>query len=83
MSWSKLGMVLAGFVGSLLLTEGVFSATHINGHVTSSLGTVLGSLLTPIKGASEPSLLLLLGAFLIVIAIRIRGALSGRREEAE
>ena len=77
--WSRFGLVVAGLVASLVVTQGALSALQTNAHVIPfSLGTLFGSILTRIGSASEPSLLLILGAFLIVLAVRIRQVLAAR-----
>ena len=77
MKWSKFALLTLAFLSTLLVTDGVFLAMPIHAH---SLGTVLGSILTPFKSASEPSLLLIIGAFLIVIAVRVRSIFGAKRD---
>ena len=72
--WAKV-LLMVAIIGlaPLVLTQAVFSAIKTN---TSSIhytfGTVFGAFLSRIDSASEPFLLLILGAFLIVFGVRIR-----------
>jgi len=80
--WSRLGLVLAGLVASLFVTQGALSAIQTSSRgIPYNLGTFFASVLTRIGSASEPSLLLILGAFLIVLAIQIRQVLAARVSE--
>ncbi len=77
--WSRLGLVVASLVASLFVTQGALSAIQTNARVIPhNFGTFFASVLTRIGSASEPSLLLILGAFLIVLAIQIRQVLAAR-----
>ena len=77
--WSKFGWVVAGLLASLVVTQGAISAIQTNTLVIPfSLATFFGSLLTRIGSASEPSLLLILGASLLVLGVRIRQVLAAR-----
>jgi len=70
--WSRVGLIVTGFVAFLFLTQGAVSAMHTDAHTPASAWAFLGSILVTLKSASEPSLLLILGAFLIAVGIRIR-----------
>lgn len=77
--WSRFGLVVAALVASLVVTQGALSAIQTNARVIPfNLGTFFASILTRIGSASEPSLLLILGAFLIVLGVRIRQLLAAR-----
>jgi hypothetical protein len=77
--WSKLGLVVAALVASLFVTQGALSAIQTSTRgIPYDLGTFFASVLTRIGSASEPSLLLILGGFLIVLAVRIRQVLAAR-----
>jgi hypothetical protein len=70
---SKLVLVLAAVIASLAVAEGTFSATHTTARVmASNLETFAGSIFTAIRSAGEPVGLLIVGAFLTLVAIRIR-----------
>ena len=70
--WSRIGLIVTGFVVFLLATQGTLSAIHTDARTTASGWAFLGSILLSLKSASEPSLLLILGASLIAVGIRIR-----------
>ena len=77
--WSRFGLVGAAPVASLVVTQGALSAIQTNARVIPfNLGAFFGSILTRIGSVSEPSLLLILGAFLIVLGVRIRQVLAAR-----
>jgi len=77
--WSIVGLVVAGFVVSLFATQGALSAIQTSSRVIPyNLATFFGSVLSRLGSVSEPSRLLILGAFLIVLAIQIRQVLSAR-----
>ena len=70
--WSRIGLIVLGIAASLFLTQGAVSAIHTDTNTPASAWAFLGSILLTLKSANEPSLLLILGAFLIVVGIRIR-----------
>lgn len=77
--WSRLGVVAVGLMASLFVTQGALSAIQTSTRgIPYNLGIFFASVFARIGSASEPSLLLILGAFLIVLAVRIRQVLAAR-----
>lgn len=72
--WAKvLMMVAAVTLAPLVMTQAVFSAIRTNSsNFPLTFGTLMGSFLSHLNSASEPALLLLLGAVLIIFGVRIR-----------
>jgi hypothetical protein len=72
--WSKALLMLAVVsLAPLVMTQAVFSAMQTNSQIIPlSFGTFLGSFLSRLRVANEPTLLLLFGAALIVVGVRIR-----------
>jgi hypothetical protein len=72
--WFKaLAMIAILSIGPLVMTQAVFSAMRTDSlGFPLSFGTVFGSFLSRIDSASESSVLLILGAILILLGVRIR-----------
>lgn len=72
--WAKV-LLMVAIIGlaPLIMTQAVFSAIKTNtSNIPYSFGTIFGAVLSRIDSASEPFLLLILGAVLIVFGVRIR-----------
>jgi hypothetical protein len=66
-------MVAAGSIASLVATQVGFAAIQTNVRVAQlGLGTYFGHVVLRLSSASEPVVLLALGAVLIVAGVRIR-----------